>query len=146
MSPIVIVVIVVLITGLLIGVGLFIVRRMMIQGLESAQQRFPNARLIVPGAHFFGQQSAGVTQMRGNGTLVLADTELYFEKLVPRREYRIPYAAIQAVETPNSFLGKTNFRPLVKVVYRTENGGTDSMAWSVMDTEHLRQAIEDARR
>jgi len=87
-----------------------------------------------------------VTQLRGNGTLVLTDSELYFERWVPHREYRIPLASIRAIETPSSFLGKTNFRPLVKVVFQTEAGQTDSIAWLVRDVEGLKQAIEEARR
>src|SRR5512134_3616363 len=87
---------------------------------QAARERFPNARLIVPGANFFGQQSHGVTQMRGNGTLVLTDSELYFERWLLRRDYHIPLSAIQGVETPNSFLGKTVFQPLLKVIFQNE--------------------------
>jgi hypothetical protein len=111
---------------------------------RAAKERYPNAKLIVPGANFYGQESFGVTQLRGNGILVLTDTELYFKKWLQGREYHIPYAAIQAVETPTSFLGKTNFRPLVKVVFRNDSGQIDSMAWLVRDVEALKGAIEAA--
>jgi len=132
---------------LLIIAAVFIpLRRVAAQRAQAARERFPNAKLIVPGANFFGQESGGVMQMRGNGTLVLTDSELYFERWVARKEYRIPLNAIQAIETPTSFLGKTNFRPLLKVVFKDEAGHTDSMAWLVRDLEGVKRALEDARR
>jgi hypothetical protein len=123
---------IVVLTVLIIAVPLFAAllwfRRVVAQRAQAARERFPNARLIVPGANFFGQESHGVTQLRGNGTLVLTDNELYFERLLPRREYRIPLHAIRALETVTSYLGKSIFRPLLKVVFVDEAGNTDSMA------------------
>jgi hypothetical protein len=111
---------------------------------QAVQARFPNAQVVQ--ANFFGQESAGVMQLRGNGALALTDTELYFERLWPRREYCIPLAAIEGIETPSSYLGKTNFQPLLKVVFRNESGQLDSMAWLVPDVKALKQTIEMARR
>jgi hypothetical protein len=137
---------IILVILLILVVTLFLVRRYAMTRSQAAREQFPNARLIIPSANFYGQESLGVMQARGNGTLVLTDKELYFERWLPRREYRIPLAAIQAIETPSSYLGKTNFRPVLKIVFKDENGQTDSMGWLVSDVAGTQQAIEAARR
>lgn len=116
--------------------------RLLSRRAEAVRQRFPNAIAVVPGANFFGQESKGVLQTRGNGTLVLTDTELYFEKFIPRQEIHIPLSTIQRIETAKSHLGKTVFRPLLKVVYQNEAGQPDSIAWLVPDVEGLKQQLE----
>jgi len=141
-----IIIVLALIFTVVFGVTLSILRRETMSRAQAAQKLFPNAKLIVPGANFYGQESKGKVQMRGNGILVLTEDELYFEWLLPRREFRIPLSAIQAVETPSSFLGKTNFRPLLKVVFKNDSGQTDAMGWIVPDVEAARQAIEAARQ
>lgn len=141
-----IIIIVTLILTVVFGVTYSILLREMTSRANAVSKRFPNARLIIPGVNFYGQESKGKMQMRGNGTLVLTEAEIYFEQLVPRREYRIPLSAVQGVETPSSFLGKTNFRPLLKVVFKNEGGQTDAMGWIVPDVEGTKQAIEVARK
>jgi hypothetical protein len=145
MSPVVIILLIVVILMLVMGFSLYLLRRQITNRTQAAREKFPNARLIIPSANFYGQESKGVMQMRGNGTLVLTDTELYFDQWVLQREFRIPLASIQALETPSSYLGKTNFRPLLKVVFRDESGQSDSMGWLVPDVQALKRAIEAAR-
>lgn len=111
----------------------------------SARGRFPNARQIDRTASFFGQESRGATQMRGNGTLILTDTDLIFEMWVPNTEFRIPLQSIQAIENPTSFLGKSRFAPLLKVKYVDQQGQTDSMAWQVRDLTGWMSLINEAR-
>jgi hypothetical protein len=123
----------VLITAVVLVLVFMLLRRVARQREQAMRQRFPNARMIVRGANFFGQQSKGVIQLRGNGTLVITDTNLVFEGWMPRAEHSIPLNRITAIETPRSFLGKSIISPLLKVVYRTEAGGEDAMAWSVPD-------------
>lgn len=141
-----IIIIVTLILTVVFGVTFSILRRETMSRANAIGKKFPNAKLIIPGANCYGQESKGKMQMRGNGTLVLTDQELYFEYLVPRREFRIPLTAVQAIETPSSFLGKTNFRPLLKVVFINDGGQPDAMAWIVPDVEGARQAIESVRK
>jgi hypothetical protein len=83
-----------------------------------------------------------VKQGRGNGTLVLTDSELYFERWLPRKEFHVPLSTIQSIETPTSFLGKTNFRKLLKVDFRNDAGQNDAIAWLVPDLEGTKQALE----
>jgi hypothetical protein len=126
--------------------GVFVVLRNTARQKEaSARERYPNARQIDRAASFFGQKSRGVTQMRGNGTLILTDSDLIFEMWVPNTEFRIPLRSIQSLENPTSFLGKSRFTPLLKVVYSNEQGTTDAMAWQVPDLSGWMRRINEAR-
>lgn len=97
-----------------------------------------------PGANFFGQQSKGMGQIRGNGALVLTADELYFVLAVPRREFSIPVSKIVEVTTPRSFLGKSILRPLLCVAYET-GGERDAIAWALRDVPGWQTAIENQR-
>lgn len=111
----------------------------------SARERYPTARQIDRAASFFGQESRGVAQVRGNGTLILTDAELIFELWVPHREFRIPLRQIQSLENPTAFLGKSRFTPLLKVVYTNAQGRPDAMAWQVSDLSGWMRQINQAR-
>src|SRR5688500_13926202 len=87
--------------------------RLSAQRGEEAQQKYPGAKAIIRGVSFFGQESHGVTQGRGNGTLILTEDKLVFERWLPRRTYEIPPASISGIETPSSFLGKSRVTPLL---------------------------------
>jgi hypothetical protein len=93
-------------------------------------------------ANFFGRESLGGGQLRGNGVLVLTPETLYFEMWAPRRAHEIPVAAIRAVELRKSHLGKTRFRPLLHVTFTDEGGREDSSAWLLRDVETWRAALE----
>lgn len=111
---------------------------------EQARAKYPDARLV-ENALFFGQESRGAAQMRGNGTLVLTDSELVFEQWVVNRTFRVPYSAIVAIETPRAFLGKSQGVKLLKVAYRDEAGNPDALAWRVRDLDRAIAAIQSAR-
>jgi hypothetical protein len=112
---------------------------------QTAEQGYPGARHIESGALFFGQQSRGVMQMRGNGTLILTDNELLFKQWIVNKEFRLPLKSIQSIETPSSFLGKTQGVQLLKVSYLNESGVPDALAWRVRDLAGLIRKIEEAR-
>ena len=86
-------------------------------------------------SNFFGQESKGMKQIRGNGVLVLTKQELCFQMYLPKREIRIPLASITIIETPKSHLGKTKFHPLLKISYTNEEGIHDSMAWWITELD-----------
>ena len=115
-----------------IALALLIVRLYTRRRLHALQARIPDARLLET-ANFFGQESRGVRQMRGLGVLALREDSLYFERLAPRAEYTIQLARITGLDTPKVYLGKTYFRPLLKVTYLNDLGRNDSMAWAVRD-------------
>jgi len=106
----------------------------------SLQERYPKAKITT--ANFFGVESSGVWQLRGLGTIALTDSELIFERRFVRKEWHIPLTSIEAVETADSHLGKRIFQPLLKVVFRNEQGLRDSIAWYVNDLEGLKATIE----
>ncbi|NHJ46301.1 MAG: hypothetical protein FK733_00805 [Asgard group archaeon] len=89
---------------------------------------------ISKGANFFGQESIGSRQIRGNGVLILTSDELYFEMWVPKnRICRIQIRDILKIETTKWHLKKTKSRMLLKVVFTNKQGETDSGAWLVSD-------------
>lgn len=83
-------------------------------------------------ANSLGVTSMGRAQARGNGGLVLTKSALVFFQVLPRRDVSIPLDRITEVKTVRSHLGKTYFRDLLFVSFRTETG-TDSVAWYVPD-------------
>ncbi len=97
------------------------------------------------GANFFGQESKGYAQLRGNGVLVITGKELYFEMWMPERELSVPLSSILRIETPRFYLGKTKGYPLLKVVFRNSRGEVDSMAWMVRDLSKCKRILGEAR-
>ena len=132
--------------ALVFGVSFLGIRGLAGGVIDEAQRRYPNPRLMVKNASFFGQESLGVTQGRGNGTLVITDLELVFIRWWPRKEFVIPLKAITGLDTPSSFLGKTRFTPLLKVSFTNDSGLPDSMAWHVADLGGVKTALESAIR
>ena len=82
-----------------------------------------------------GLESRGRGQVRGNGLLALGEDELVFRMLVPRRETRIPLAGVTAVGSERTWLGKWIGVRLLRVRWRTPEGGEDAMAWRVRDLD-----------
>ncbi len=131
--------------GISFGVLFFVLRGVARRSDQAARQQFPDARLVDAGASFFGQESRGAGQMRGNGTLIVTGSEVIFQQWVTNREFRIPLRAIQSIENPTSFLGKTRGTPLLKIGFLDDAGRADSMAWQVRDLGGVQRVIEEAR-
>lgn len=126
--------------------GMFLwLSRMARQKEASARERYPDARHIDRSASFFGQESRGNAQLRGNGTLILTPSELVFEMWVVNRVMRIPLVSVTALENPTAFAGKSRFTPLLKVSYTDDQGGADSMAWQVRDLALWMRLLGEAR-
>lgn len=145
MEPIAIVALVFAILLVVFTLMFLVLRSLTAQGEAAVRARYPDARLVIPSANFFGQESRGVGQLRGNGTLALTDQQIYFRKWVPVTEYTIPFASIQAIETPLAFLGKSYGRRLLKIVYLTDAGTRDSIAWYVPNLDAVKDQIEMLR-
>ena len=94
-----------------------------------------NIILVAKGANFFGQTSKRLTQVRGNGVLVLTSEQLYFEMWTSRRKIAIPRKDIKAVEIAKAHLKKTKMVPLLKVIFTNDMGQEDSAAWWVKDID-----------
>ncbi len=90
-----------------------------------------NIILSANDANFFGQQSRKSTQVRGNGVLILTAEELYFEMWHPKKILQIPINSVLKIEITKSFLHKSVFRKLLKVVFTNQEGEEDAAAWWV---------------
>ncbi len=53
----------------------------------------------------------------------------------PKKELNIPVKSIIEVTNPKSHLHRSVFKPLLKVIFRNENGEKDSAAWYVRNLE-----------
>jgi hypothetical protein len=124
--------------------GLFGLKTLEKKRAAEALNKFKEQRIcgVSSNVNFFGQESLGVTQMRGNGVLVLTEHELFFQMWAPQKELRIKSAAIIGVENPKTFLGKTKFKPLLKVIFKNEKNEIDSAAWLVNKLYGWQSAIE----
>ena len=104
---------------------------------------YPPERMLLSEtmANFFGEQSRGPAQARGNGGLVLSEDSLVFHMLVPDRTITIPLDDVREVSLVRSHLGKSVRRDLLHVVYAVPDG-TDAIAWFVRDPETWRRELE----
>jgi len=102
---------------------------------EELLERFRGRKVVSvkSSANFFGQESLGYSQMRGNCSLVITEDEIFSEMWLPKKTITIPITSVVSIETPKSFLGKSRGRPLLKVVFTNKNGLNDSAAWQVSD-------------
>lgn len=88
--------------------------------------------VLLSGANFFGLESAGLKQLKGNGILILTKTHLYFQRLLPRKVIAIPIEDITSIDEVRSHLGKAIPTKLLKVHFRNQQlDKMDSCAWSV---------------
>ena len=94
-------------------------------------------------ANYFGRESLGGFQLRGNGVLVLTDTSLEFLMLWPRRHFRIPLADITGVAIVRSHCGKTIGRDLLKVFFQSAEQA-DAMAWFVPEAQSWKNHLDAA--
>ncbi len=100
--------------------------------------RFPNETIVLQDemANHLGLTSKGPIQVRrGNGGLVLTRDALYFLPLIGE-DMRIALADVTGVSIVKSHLGKTIFRPLLKVEW-----AEDSVAFFVRDVAAWTRAL-----
>ena len=119
------------------------VKKLFQKRINEIMDKFSNKDIIISlnSANFFGQQSRKSTQVRGNGVLILTTEELYFEMWRPKKVLQIPTSSILKVEITKSFLHKSVFRKLLKVVFQNENGEEDAAAWWVTSLDKWIQEI-----
>jgi hypothetical protein len=98
-------------------------------------------------ANFFGLQSLGMGQVRGNGCLALGANKLAFVMWLPRRLVEIERSSIKSVSTSKTHLGRTRGVPLLVIDFVSADGNDDKAAWLVGDLqgwlEKLAPAGED---
>ena len=123
------------------------VKKLFKKRINEIMDNFEGIDIIISlnSANFFGQQSHKSTQVRGNGVLILTAEELYFEMWRPKKVVQIPTSAILNVEITKSFLHKSVFRKLLKVVFQNENGEEDAAAWWVSSLEQWIEELEKVK-
>jgi hypothetical protein len=94
-------------------------------------------------ANYFGLESQGIKQIRGNGILILTEKELYFELYLPQKTITIPINEIIKIETPRSHLGKSKYKKLLKIIFTNQNQEKDSVAWLVNQLPRWIENIEN---
>ncbi len=93
-------------------------------------------------ANFFGLESKGGQQIRGNAALVLTNDELWSCLGAPLRELSIPISDIVGVSLVKSHCGKSVFLDLLRVEFLAE-GGRDAGGWFVRDAAAWKHDIEE---
>lgn len=89
-----------------------------------------------PMANYFGLESKGGNQIRGNGALVLADSRLWFARPGSATALDIALSSVTAVDLVRAHAGKSAGRALLRVSF-----GEDSAAWYLGDLEKWRSEI-----
>ncbi|MDZ7731833.1 MAG: hypothetical protein U5R31_00825 [Acidimicrobiia bacterium] len=97
-------------------------------------------RLLDPSANFFGLESRGVWQVRGNGCLAVTADRVVFRQLAPRRDVVIPRERILAVEPVRWHLGKRRRHELLRIAWWGESV-TDRAAWLL--SRNLRRWLDE---
>src|SRR5687768_8137373 len=99
-------------------------RRMRRRAAEEIRARLGEARIVMidDAANFFGIESRGAGQIRGNGCLAATPEEIVFLMWFPRRELRISRDRLTSVERVKSHLGKRVGRDLLKITFADETG------------------------
>ena len=94
-------------------------------------------------ANFFGLESKGVRQIRGNGCLAATRDEIVFVMWIPRKEFRIARNRVTGVERARWHLGKSRGRELLRVRFLNDAGAADSVAWFVSDLPKWEAALRN---
>jgi hypothetical protein len=122
-------------------------RKIFSKRINEIMQKYSQRGVRMKGdANFFGIESQGVMQIRGNGILLLTDTDLVFGMFRPTRDFLIPLAKIEKIELAESHLSKTVFQPLLKVYFTNDAGDADSVAWWLANPTEWKNVLEKYAR
>jgi hypothetical protein len=125
------------------------VKRLFKKRIEEIIAKFQGNEILKlsESANYFGLESKGVRQIRGNGVLILTKKKLYFEMWAkPKTIVEIPINSIQKIERAKSHLRKNIIQKLLKVYFVNEKGNLDSVAWMVRDLEEWIQFLENMKQ
>jgi len=143
-----VIVTVVVLAGVIADICFFIwwFKRLRMEAIESMRGDVGEEKVYhVEDCNFFGRQSAGYRQWRGNGVLALTEKGIHFRMLLPRKELFIPLDSIKEISHPRSFLGKSKARDLLRVDFVNEAGEEDACAWLVPSLQWWSDAISALR-
>ena len=108
-------------------------------------EKFDDKEILVSDdkANFFGLESLGVWKVRGNGVLLLTKKEIFFGLWKPKRDLLILVKSIIEITTPKSHMHRSVFKPLLKLVFKNEQGETDSAAWYIRELDKWNQVLNE---
>lgn len=133
---------------LVFGIALILLRRLARRRLRETRVELGAEHILhlSKSANFFGVESAGMSQLRGNGVLTLTPDSLVFKMYLPDREYRIPLDKVLEAGVASSFLDKRVGRPLLVVCFSDEEGAEDSMGLYVPHARRWADWVDEAAR
>jgi len=125
-----------------------LVKKLFQKRISETLDKFKDKNIILSlnNANFFGQQSHKSTQVRGNGVLILTAEDLYFEMWRPKKILQIPISSVLNIEITKSFLHKSVFRKLLKVVFTNQEGEEDAAAWWVTSLDKWTEELEKLKK
>lgn len=100
------------------------------------QKRFSCKKIRFMDKHaiYIARESDGYSHFRGQGYLVLTEDELYFERELVKKIIEIPIDSIVKVDKTKRLAGQGPGM-MLKVVFNTQDGQQDAVAWKVKDLE-----------
>ena len=103
----------------------------------SFQRRFAGKKIqfMDKYALYVAKQSDKYSHFRGSGYLVLTEDELYFERQLDRKTIIIPIGSILKAERTERLGGQSPGKMMLKVVFETQDGEQDAIAWKVKELE-----------
>ena len=114
--------------------------------IDELKQRYRDKEIYAEAnANSFGVESRGMNQMRGNGLLLLTSHELVFGMFTPATEIVIPLTNITTIDIVKWHLGKSVFKPLLKVYFVNDEGNKDSIAWWIANPDGWKILLEKRR-
>jgi len=123
------------------------VKKLFQRRINEILDKFKDKSIILSSdnANFFGQHSRKSTQVRGNGVLILSAEDLYFEMWIPKKILQIPISSVLNIEITKSFLHKSVFKKLLKVVFTNQEGEEDAAAWWVTSLDKWTKELEKVK-
>ena len=124
---------------------LYFLKNIVRKRVKSLLKRFQNQNIIEYErfANCLGIESKGLTQIRGNGVLILSEEFIFFQMLIPKNEILIPVKDIRRTEVAFSHFGKTKGRKLLKIIYTNKEGRKDSIAFVVNNLDIWMEKLKD---
>ena len=77
--------------------------------------------------------------------MILSAEDLYFEMWIPKKILQIPISSVLNIEITKSFLHKSAFRKLLKVVFTNQEGEEDAAAWWVTSLDKWTKELEKVK-
>lgn len=139
--------IILLVVGVLTLVVLstiFFVRQLATKRLAELRSRYPERDivLVAPTVSLIGRESPSAPMLRGNGSLLLTNSQLVLQLWVPKQELVIERKNILGVGEAEAFAGKAIMQKLLAVAYRNATGEQETMALFVPELERWKHTLE----